>query len=131
MISVSASLLVFVGALISFVASVGVLRLPDFFMRMHAATKAGVGGAGFVMLGVGLSEGSLEVWCKVLFVIFFLLLTTPIAGHLLGRAGYVAGVPLWRGTVRDELGSALQRGSFERGEFDEASRKRARKQGDV
>lgn len=105
--------LVFVGALISLVAAVGVLRLPDFFMRMHAATKAGVGGAGLVMLGVGFNEGTALVWAKVLLVVFFLLLTTPIAGHLLGRAGYIAGVALWRGTLRDDLRGHLTRGEFE------------------
>ncbi len=118
-----AASLVFIGAVITFVAAIGVLRLPDFFLRMHAATKAGVGGAGVVMLGVGMYEGTLEVWLKVAFVVFFLLLTTPIAGHLLGRAGYVAGVPLWRGTVRDELESSLRRGSFEREDSVARSRK--------
>lgn len=101
------------GAAICLIAALGVLRLPDFFLRMHAATKAGVAGAGLVLIGVAFAEPSLGMWVKVAFAITFLLLTTPIAGHLLARAGYVAGVPLWGGTYQDQLEGELQRGKFE------------------
>src|SRR5690606_33973870 len=50
---------------------------------------------------------------KVAIAIAFLLLTTPIAGHLLARAGYVAGVPLWGGTREDQLRGELPRGDFD------------------
>lgn len=103
-----------VGASLCLIASVGVLRLPDYFMRMHAATKAGVAGSGIVLIGVGFAEPSLDMWIKVTIGIMFLLLTTPIAGHLLARAGYVAGVPLWAGTKEDQLGRELRRGDFDR-----------------
>lgn len=102
------------GAGLCLIASVGVLRLPDYFMRMHAATKAGVAGSGLVLIGVGFAEPAASMWIKVTIGISFLLLTTPIAGHLLSRAGYVAGVPLWIGTKEDQLGRELRRGNFER-----------------
>ena len=102
------------GSTICLVAALGVLRLPDFFLRMHAATKAGVAGAGLVLIGVAFTEPSAGMWVKVTLAIAFLLLTTPIAGHLLARAGYVAGVPLWGGTYQDELQQELPRGEFER-----------------
>jgi monovalent cation/proton antiporter MnhG/PhaG subunit len=113
MMMVTGVLCLLFGSLISLTAALGVLRLPDFFLRMHAATKAGVAGAGFVMIGVGFHVGTLSVWIKVVIAMFFLLLTTPIAGHLLGRAGYVAGVPLWRGTTEDALRGVLPRGRFD------------------
>ncbi len=109
------ALLLVAGAAICLIASVGVLRLPDFFMRMHAATKAGVVGAGLVLLGVAVAVPGWGMVVKVLLAIVFLLLTTPIAGHLLARAGYVAGVPLWGGTREDRLARELPRGDFERG----------------
>jgi monovalent cation/proton antiporter MnhG/PhaG subunit len=84
-------------------------------MRMHAATKAGVAGCGLVLIGVGFAEPSLVMWIKIAVSIAFLLLTTPIAAHLLGRAGYVAGVPLWGGTKEDQLSQELRRGDFDRG----------------
>jgi monovalent cation/proton antiporter MnhG/PhaG subunit len=107
-----ASLLLVGGALVCLLASTGVLRLQDFFMRMHAATKAGVVGSGLVLLGVAVADGSLSTWIKVGLAIVFLLLTTPVAGHLLGRAAYVGGAPLWEGTTQDSLAKVLPRGRF-------------------
>ena len=101
------------GAALCLLASVGVLSLPDFFMRMHAATKAGVAGCGLLLIGVAFAHPSPGMWIKVAIAIAFLLLTTPIAGHLLARAGYVAGVPLWGGTREDQLKGELPRGDFD------------------
>lgn len=101
------------GAVICLIAAIGVMRLPDFFMRLHAATKAGVAGAGLVLIGVGFAEPSLGMWIKIAVAITFLLMTTPVAGHLLGRAGYVAGVQLWGGTTEDQLRGILPRGVFD------------------
>lgn len=98
------------GALLCLLAAVGVLRLPDFFMRMHAATKAGVAGSGLVLLGVAALDGEPATWVKAGLAVLFLLLTTPVAGHLIGRAGYVSGQPLWGGTREDALQGVLQRG---------------------
>ena len=112
--AVLSSLFLIAGAGICLLASVGVLRLSDFFLRMHAATKAGVVGCGLVLIGVGFAFPSLEMWVKVAVAVAFLLVTTPIAGHLLARAGYVAGVPMWGGTSHDDLDGELPRGDFER-----------------
>jgi len=100
------------GALLCLLAAVGVLRLPDFFMRMHAATKAGVVGSGLVLLGVAMLDGGLATWVKAGVAVMFLLLTTPVAGHLIGRAGYVSGQPLWPGTQDDALADVLPRDAF-------------------
>ncbi|MCL4182868.1 MAG: monovalent cation/H(+) antiporter subunit G [Burkholderiaceae bacterium] len=97
------------GSVICLFAAVGVLRLPDFFMRMHAATKAGVAGSGLVLLGVAAFDGSAATWTKAVLAVLFLLMTTPVAGHLIGRAGYVSGVALWRGTSEDALDGILPR----------------------
>lgn len=113
MTTLLSSLFLIAGAAICLIAALGVLRLPDFFLRMHAATKAGVVGAGLVLIGVAFAEPSLDMWLKVTIAITFLLLTTPVAGHLLARAGYVAGVPLWGGTYQNDLQDELPRGEFE------------------
>ncbi|GAA5236439.1 monovalent cation/H(+) antiporter subunit G [Verticiella sediminum] len=101
------------GSLLCLIAAVGVLRLQDFFMRTHAATKAGVAGCGLFLIGVGCADNTLGTWIKVGVAIVFLLVTTPLSGHLLGRAGYVGGVPLWKGTRTDALHDELPRGTFE------------------
>jgi monovalent cation/proton antiporter MnhG/PhaG subunit len=84
-------------------------------MRMHAATKAGVVGCGLVLVGVAMADGTAGTWGKIGLTLIFLLLTTPVAGHLLGRAAYVGGAPLWAGTSGDALERVLPRGRFDAG----------------
>lgn len=100
------------GAVITFIAALGVLRLPDFFMRMHAATKAGVVGPSLLLIGAGFYEPSWATWIKIALAILFLLMTTPIAAHLLGKAGFLGGVRLWKGTSRNDLGTVLPANAF-------------------
>ena len=104
--------LLLTGSLVTLIAALGVLRLPDFFMRMHAATKAGVVGPSLILLAAGFYEPSFSTWVKILFAILFLLTTTPISGHLIGKAGFVGGVTLWRKTVRNELETVLPTHGF-------------------
>lgn len=122
MTTVIGAILLVVGALINLLAAVGLLRLPDFFMRMHAVTKAGVVGSGLILLGLAMVHGGLAVWVKVLIGLAFLLLTTPVAGHLLGRAAYVGGAPFWSGTTDTALSGILPRGDFEGGQGQAARR---------
>ena len=107
------AILLLCGAALCLLAAAGVLRLPDFFMRMHAATKAGVVGCGLVLLGVGFAHGTAATWIKIAAAIFFLILTTPVAGHLLGRAAFVGGAPFRRGTTDPGLDAVLPRGRFD------------------
>ncbi|WP_421620949.1 monovalent cation/H(+) antiporter subunit G [Alkalilimnicola ehrlichii] len=97
------ALLLLAGGGFMILAAVGVLRLPDLPTRMHASTKAGALGASLTMLAVAfyLPEGAIVA--RALAVIVFILLTAPVAAHVIGRAGYFVGVPLWEGTVKDEL----------------------------
>lgn len=85
------------------VAALGVLRMPDLFMRMHAATKAGTLGAGLLLLAVALAFSQTGVTVRTLATIAFLLVTAPVAAHVIGRAAYRAErVPLWERTCMDE-----------------------------
>ena len=98
------SVLVLAGAFFAFAAALGVLRLPDVLIRMHASTKAGTLGCGLMLVAVATHFGDTAVAAEALAAILFLLLTAPIAAHMIGRAAYRTGVPLWKGTVVDELG---------------------------
>jgi multicomponent Na+:H+ antiporter subunit G len=90
------------GALFSLLAAFGVLRLPDLFTRLHAASKAGVVGAGFILVGVMLVSFELAVALRALLGIVFLLLSTPVSAHLLARTAYRCGQkPLLPGNVDD------------------------------
>lgn len=104
-----ANLFLLVGALFVFVAALGVLRLPDLLMRMHAATKAGTLGAGLLLVAVAVSAPETSVMARALATFVFLLLTAPIAAHLIARAAYHTGeATLWDRTCVDELAEAME-----------------------
>lgn len=101
------------GSFVVGVAALGLVRLGDPFMRMHAATKAGVVGSGLVVLGAALALGDPAGWAIGAACVLFLLVTSPIASHALGRAAYVSGAPIAPGTVADALSGALPRNVFD------------------
>ena len=103
MIDIIAGTIILIASVFALIAGIGLLRLPDFYVRMHAATKAGALAAGLVLFSVALEAGSLEVIARAIAGVLFLIFTAPIAAHLLGRAGYQAGVPLWERSVMDQL----------------------------
>jgi multicomponent Na+:H+ antiporter subunit G len=103
--------LLLTGVAFVLIAAIGVFRLPDPFLRMHAATKAGTLGAGLVLLGVAVAFADTGTWVVAALTILFLLATLPISAHLLGRAAYVSGAKLWEGTARDDLQDVLPRQS--------------------
>lgn len=110
-----AATLLFVGTLFCLVAAVGMLRLPDTLIRMHAATKAGTLGAGFILAAQAVATGELGTTLKVVAVIVFLLLTAPVAAHLIGRAAYHRGIRLYDGTWIDELDTAMKKDNSQTG----------------
>jgi len=101
--AVVTGVLVIMGSALMLIASIGVVRMPDLFTRMQATTKAATLGAGLVLLGTAVHFATFSVTTRAVAAIAFVLLTAPIAAHLLGRAAYFLGVPLWEGSVGDEL----------------------------
>ena len=99
---VTATLLVF-GGIFLFIAALGIVRMPDLIMRMHAATKAGALGTVLVIVSVAVHYGELGMAARSLAAVVFILLTAPVAAHAIGRASYFVGIPLWKNTVMDEL----------------------------
>jgi len=102
-VDVIAGVMLLVGAAFVLVSAIGVVRFPDVYMRMHAATKAGTLGAGLMLGAASVVFGDLGVTVRSFVVFFFLLLTAPVAAHVLGRAAYYANVPRWERTGLDEL----------------------------
>ncbi len=91
------------GSVFCFIASVGVLRMPDTIIRMHAVTKAGALGSGLVFLALSFCYMETSTTLRAFAAILFLLLTAPVAAHLIGRAAYCTRVRLWEKTWIDEL----------------------------
>jgi multicomponent Na+:H+ antiporter subunit G len=87
-------------------AAIGMIRMPDLYTRMSVATKAATLGAGGLLLAVAVNFGDLAHTTRALLAITFLFLTQPVAAHMISRAGYFHGVPLWEHSVIDELSGA-------------------------
>ena len=95
-----------------FIAGLGILRMPDVFMRMSAGTKASTLGVGFLLAAVAVKYPVLEIVSRTVAIIVFVLLTAPVAAHMIGRAAYVIGIPLWKHSIVDELCEHYKRCDF-------------------
>lgn len=103
--------LLILGAIFTLLAAIGVVRLPDLYTRMHAASKAGAVGGGLILLSVAMVCMDAAVALRAVIGMIFLLLTTPVAAHLLARASYIAGYHADDSTVRDDLKTRLEQNS--------------------
>jgi multicomponent Na+:H+ antiporter subunit G len=103
MAEIIAGILLISGGFFVLVAAVGILRLPDILMRMHASTKAGTLGAGLILLAVAFTYGEIGIISRAVATIIFILMTAPVAAHTIGRAAYKSGTKFWKGTIVDDL----------------------------
>ena len=85
------------GAFLTVVGSLGVLRFPDFYTRMHAASITDTGAATLMLLGMVLMAGTPLTALKLVMVWGFLMLTSPTASHALANAAYSSGLWPWVG----------------------------------
>jgi multicomponent Na+:H+ antiporter subunit G len=112
MTDIATGILWLAGSVFTLLAAIGVLRMPDVFTRMQASTKASTLGLACLLLGTALQIGEFASFVRVASIGAFVLLTTPVSAHVIARAAYFAGIPLWQGTVLDERrepGAARQR----------------------
>jgi multicomponent Na+:H+ antiporter subunit G len=89
-----ADLCLLAGAAFCLLAAVGLLRMPDVYNRIQAATKASTLGALFILAGVGLLAPGW--WAKLIAIAGFILFTSPVGSSTLARAFHRAEVRLWR-----------------------------------
>lgn len=98
-----AGILLVVGAGFALVAAIGLVRLPDFYSRSHAASKAGSVGSGVMLVALAVFTDDHATATRALAGVAFFLLTAPVSAHLLAKAAHAAGYPLWSGSVRDDM----------------------------
>lgn len=96
-IVVDASVVAFclIGAGFFFAGTLGVVRLPDFYSRTHAATKCDTVGAGFITLALCIHNGFDISTLKIALLVVLIFLSSPTAGHALARAAYLSGLKPW------------------------------------
>lgn len=103
---------ILVGTFFMFVSSLGVLRLPDFYARTHAPTKAATLGLACLLAALALHLQELTSVTKAVLALFFVGVTAPVGAHILARAAYRSGVRA-RGIQVDEYGPFAQRSDCE------------------
>ncbi len=101
-LAIPLSILIIGGSLFSVLAALGLLRLPDVYTRMHAASKAGTVGSGLLLIAAGLGSQDAAILVRALAGFCFFILTAPVSAHLLARAAHISRVPLDAASVRDD-----------------------------
>jgi multicomponent Na+:H+ antiporter subunit G len=96
------------GVFFMFLSSVGVLRLPDFYSRLHAPTKAATLGLFFLFIAVAIGVPEKVVVTKALLALIFIAATAPVGAHIMSRAAYRSGVKPGPGTVVDEYAAVVE-----------------------
>lgn len=93
------------GTFFMIVGSIGILRLPDAYHRLHAATKCATLGLAGLLLAVVFHTHMIDVVVKSILVIVFLFVANPVGSHMLARAALRDKAPQWEGTIEDEHAS--------------------------
>lgn len=106
-----AAVLLVIGGALSLAAGVGLLRFPDALSRLHAGTKPQILGLILVVTAVALADRSWSTLLALVPVIVFQMLTSPVAAHMVGRAGYRTGNFRQDLTVEDDLAAAVEAAS--------------------
>jgi len=95
--------LIGLGVAFDVIGCLGLLRLPDVYSRMQAATKCVALGTLLIVAGAVVTVGTTAIVAKGAFCLVFLLMTSPTGSHALARAAHRAGTPLWKGSLSDQL----------------------------
>ena len=90
------------GVIFDLFGCLGLVRLPDVYNRLQAATKCVTLGTCGIMFGAFIIHGISAAGIKALLCIIFVILTSPTAAHALSRASHISGVKLWEKSVSDD-----------------------------
>lgn len=91
------------GALFILIASIGIVKMPDFYSRLSVTIKAATLGVGCILIAAALFFSEFQVTTKAMAIIFFIFITAPVAGYLIGKVGYINGTKLWKNSIVDEM----------------------------
>lgn len=109
MIEIIAGILILIGGFFAMIGALGLVRLPDVLLRMHASTKIGTLACGLILLSCALVFGTSDIVIRAVAIVLFILLTAPIGAHMMGRSVVSTGVPLWKnaGIAEDKVDTDL------------------------
>ena len=102
LITILSGLFIACGVLALLIGSLGLLRLPDVYCRIHAVGMIDTAGASFIILGMIIHEGFTLVTVKLVLIGVFMFFTSPIATHAVAQVAYKSGVvPVGRNLARN------------------------------
>lgn len=91
------------GTLFILLAAVGVVKMPDLYLRISVTTKAATLGIGLILAAAAFYFNDGSITARVMAIILFMLLTAPVGAHMIGRASYFTGVKMWKKSILDDL----------------------------
>ena len=94
--SIVATAILGVGLFFMAVTAAGLIRLPDFFTRVHAVSKSETLGIALVLLGLMVHDGFTHVSLKLALVVLFVVISNPVGAHVLTRSAVRTGFMPWR-----------------------------------
>ncbi len=103
------SFFILAGSAFMLIASIGLLRFPDFYIRMSAITKGATLGLGLILTGMGIYFNQPDMLVKVAVIIAFSFVTSPVAAHVIGRTAVHLKIPFWRKTNLEEFKEYLEK----------------------
>jgi len=86
---------IILGSLLILVSTIGLIRMPDFYTRIHAAGITDTLGQILIIFGLILYEGFSLISLKLIILVAFIFIANPTATHALARAAYIKGVKFW------------------------------------
>ncbi len=102
------AVLMLTGAVFMLISSIGMVRLPDFYIRNSASTKAVVLGVLLILMGVGIHYDDILIYIEIFAILFFVFLIAPLAAHIVSRAAVITGVKFWEKTNTEDLDDYLK-----------------------
>lgn len=103
------SVFIIIGVMFMLISTIGLLRFPDFYIRMSAITKGATLGLGFILSGMGIYFNEPDMFLKVVLIIGFTFITSPVAAHVIGRTAVRNKIPFWDRTNLDEFKDYLHK----------------------
>ena len=97
------AILIIIGTAFMLISAIGMVKMPDLYLRMSASTKSATLGVSTILLATAIFFNDLGISSRAVATIIFILITAPVAAHMMGRAAYFNGVPLWEKTHHDDL----------------------------
>ena len=104
------TIMISVGILFNIFGCVGLVRFPEVYNRLQAATRCVTLGTVMLLIGVALISGVGPMAAKAIICSAFILVTSPTAAHAIAKGAYASGVALWEKTVVDKYAEQCEQG---------------------